>query len=211
MEVMKKAFRVWLFIFISWSIYRLFFIFPEWIDELVIKPVVFLGPILYLLNKEKKGINDIGLKKGHLFNDIYLGLFLGVLFALEGLVANYLKYGRFSFAPLLPLKGTGVLIYIFLSLGTAFSEEILGRGFLFKRMFEESKNVFKAAGYSSFLFLCLHLPVAFMNLSSWTLIVYLISVFILGMINSFLFKIRKTLTVPILVHAFWNMTVALYL
>jgi len=208
---MKKTLSVWLVIFIVWSIYRIFFFFPEWVDELIVKPLIFLGPIVYILKKEKKDCASIGIKKGNLFADIYLGIFLGVLFASEGLVANYIKYGKFSFAPILPLQGFGILIYIFLSLATAFSEEILGRGFLFARLAKEFKNNLQAAIYSSLLFVCLHLPIAFKNLSSTTLTIYLLSVFILGVTNSLLFSVRKTLTLPILIHVFWNMTVALYL
>lgn len=208
---MKKVVLVWLFVLVVWYLYRTFFFFPEWVDEVLVKPLVFLGPIVYLLKKEKKDLSSLGIKKGNLFADLYLGIFLGFLFALEGLLANWLKYGRFSFAPILNLKGMGILVYIFLSLATSFSEEILGRGFLFKRIFEKSKNLSQAAVYSSLLFLCLHLPIAFKNLSSPALIIYLLSVFILGVANSLIFNLRKTLTLPILIHTFWNMTVALYL
>lgn len=208
---MKKVLRIWFLIFIVWAFYRAFFFFPEWVDELIFKPIIFLGPIAYILKKEKKSWTSLGLKKGNLFGDIYLGIFLAFLFGFEGLVANFLKYGRFSFAPLLPLKGTGVLFYLFLSLATSFSEEILGRGYFFGQIFKESKDIFLSAIGSSLLFLGLHLPIAFINLSSWTLVVYLFSVFVLGVVNSLLFKIRKTITLPVLVHSFWNMTVALYL
>lgn len=209
--VNKKVVDIWLWIFIIWSIYRYSFFFPEWLDELVVKPLVFLGPIAWLLKKEKKGWETVGLKKGHFFQDIYLGVFLGILFAVEGLAANYLKYGRFSFAPILPLEEWGVLGVLGLSLATSFSEEILGRGFLFQRIFQKSRRLIKAAGYSSLLFLMLHLPIALRNLSSWTLVVYLFSVFTLGLVNAIIFSVRKTLTLPILIHSFWNMTVALYL
>lgn len=208
---MRKVLRTWFLIFIVWSLYRAFFFFPEWVDELLLKPIVFLGPVFYHLKKEKKSWMEVGIRKGNLYGDIYLGLFLGFVFALEGLAANYLKYGRFSFATILALKGRGILFYLILSLATSFSEEVLGRGFFFTNLYKKSKETMLSAVGSSLLFLSLHLPIAFINLSSWTLIVYLLSVFILGVINSFLFKIRKTVTLPILVHCFWNMTVALYL
>ena len=211
MKAMKKVIHTWAVIFIVWSLYRFSFFFPEWLDELIVKPLVFLGPVVYLLKKEKKGLDSIGIKEENFFKDLYWGVFLGILFAIEGLLANYLKYGQFSFAPLLPLQGAGILVYIFLSLATAFSEEILGRGFLFTRILKDSKDTFKAAVYSSLLFACLHLAIAFKNLSSLTLVIYLVSVFILSMANSIIFSVRKSLTLPILIHVFWSMTVALYL
>ena len=208
---MKRVLGVWLIIFILWSIYRFLFFFPEWVDELLVKPLVFLGPVFFLLKKEKKSLSSLGIKNDNFFADLKIGVFLGGVFALEGLLANFLKYGRFSFAPILPLKGGGILFYLFLSLATSFSEEVLGRGFLFARLFKIWASLFKAATFSSILFLFLHLPIAFKNLSSWTLFIYLLSVFILGIANSLIFNLRKTLVLPILVHAFWNMTVALYL
>lgn len=208
---MKKVIFTWLVIFIIWSIYRFSFFFPEWVDELLVKPIVFLGPVFFYLREEKKKPASIGLAKGKIFADLYIGFFLAFLFALEGLLANFVKYGRLSFAPLLPLKGAGILFYLFLSLATAFTEEVLGRGFLFSRILANTRDTLQAAVYSSLLFVALHLPIALRNLSSWTLIVYLGSVFILSMANSLIFRVRKTLTLPILIHAFWNMTVALYL
>lgn len=208
---MKKVFYIWLLIFVFWTAYRFLFVLPEWIDELIFKPIIFLGPVFYLVKKEKKKWASVGIKTGNLFVDIYLGIFLGLLFALEGLVTNYVKYGQFSFAPLVRLQGAGLLIYVFLSLMTAISEEILGRGFFFTRIFNENNNFLKAVFYSSLLFMGLHLPIALKNLSSWTLIIYLFSVFVLGAVNSLIFDLRKSLTLPILIHAFWNMTVALYL
>ena len=203
--------NVWLVIFIVWALYRYSFFFLEWVDELIFKPVVFLGPIALVLKKEKKNWSSVGLKKDNFFGDLYLGIFLGLLFALEGLAANYLKYGRFSFAPILDLGGLGILGYLGLSLATSFSEEVLGRGFLFMRMHRELKSLWQAAVYSSLLFVGLHLPIALRNLSSWTMMIYLLSVFILGVVNSLIFSMKKTLTLPILIHTFWNMTVALYL
>ena len=104
--------------------------------------------------------------------------------------------------------------FLVLSLVTAISEETLGRGFLYNRLFEEGRNQFGAAIISSVLFLLLHVPILFvqLNLTGGSLVVYLISVFLLGVTNCYLFTFRgNRLTVPILVHLFWNATVALYL
>jgi len=60
---MKRTLSVWLVIFIVWSIYRFSFFFPEWIDELIIKPLVFLAPIGYVLKKEKRTGQGSVLKK----------------------------------------------------------------------------------------------------------------------------------------------------
>jgi len=71
----------------------------------------------------------------------------------------------------------------------------------------------KASFFSSLLFLLLHLPIVFfvLKFSGLTLVIYLFSVFVLSLVNCFLFRLRGSLLAPLLVHAFWNMTIALYL
>lgn len=212
-----KVFIVWFVIFLVWAFYRASFFFPDWVDEFLIKPLIFVLPVLYVvLKREKKKIADLGLsaKPKVFFADLYIGVVIGVLFALEGLFVNFLKYGMFSFTPILASKlGGGILIFILINLATSVSEEILGRGFLYKRLYKESNNQFGAALTSSFLFLLLHVPILFtrLHLTGTSLIVYPISILLLGITNSYIFSLRGSLTLPILIHTFWNMTVALYL
>ena len=216
---MKKraVFLVWFVIFIIWSVYRAYFNFPEWIDELVVKPVIFAFPIFYLvLIREKGDLSDLGLKPSpkEFMTDLYFGVFLGALFALEGLGANYLKYGNFSFSPSQALKVTsGVGVFFLLNLMTSVWEEILGRGYLYLRLYKITNNQFSASVTSSFLFLLLHIPIMFtrLHLTGSSLIIYPISILLLGITNCYLFSLRGSLTLPILLHAFWNMTVALFL
>lgn len=210
----KQIYLVWFFIFIVWSIYRVTFRFPEWVDELLVKPLVFVGPVIWFVKfREKRGFDSLGLGKKNLFHDLYLGVGIGLLFALEGFLANYIKYGTFSFAPIAALSGIGLIPFLILSFTTSVSEEILGRGFVYNRLYTEGKSQFKAAFVSSFLFLLLHFAILFTNLSLTgpSLVVYVVSVFLLGLTNSYLFTLRGSLVVPILVHLFWNATVALYL
>lgn len=210
---MKKVFKIWFFVFIFWFLYRFFFRFPEAVDELVFKPLIFLGPLFWSLKKEKKSFASVGISKGNFFRDLYLGIGIGILFGAEALIVNYLKHGRFSFAPLLPLQGWGLLFYLFLSFATSFSEEVFARGFLFGRIYQASKKLFFSASLASILFLILHLPILLttLSLAGPDLGVFLSSLFILGFANGIIFSITKTITAPIFVHAFWNMTVALYL
>lgn len=212
-----KVFGVWFAIFIVWAFYRAYFVLPEWIDEVLIKPLIFAGPVLYLvLIREKKDLSEVGLsiKLKEFMEDLFLGVILGIVFALEGLLTNYLKYGLLSFGTIEAFKAAGgVVPFLILNLATSISEEILGRGFLFKRLYEISGKQLSAAGVSSFLFLLLHVPIMFtrLHLTGVALLVYPISILLLGIANSYMFNLRKSLVLPILIHTFWNMTVALYL
>lgn len=210
----KKVYVIWFLILLVWSIYRVYFKLPEWVDEIIVKPLIFVLPVIvWVIYQEKRRLESIGLSFRNFFKEIYIGLGIGVLFGLEGLVVNYVKYGVFSFVPLFALSSVGLLPFLLFSLSTSVSEEILGRGFVFGRIFEAEKNLFKSAVISSFMFLLLHIPILFtrLNLMGGAAVVYLVSIFILGLTNSYLYSYRKNLVVPILVHLFWNATIALYL
>lgn len=215
--IKHQTFGVWFIVFIVWAFYRAYFRLPEWIDEFLVKPLIFLSPVYYIVFiKEKKKLDEIGLggKLKDVMLDIYIGVAIGILFALEGLFANYMKYGQFSFAPILALKASGGIIPLLLiNLATSVWEEILGRGFLYKRLLNISKNQLWAAVTSSFLFLLLHVPIMFtqLHLTGISFAVYPISILLLGITNSYIFSLRGSLVLPILIHTFWNMTVALYL
>jgi len=63
------------------------------------------------------------------------------------------------------------------------------------------------------LFVLLHVPilVTTLKLHGVTLVLFFVTDFVLGLANSLLFYNTRSLVAPILVHLFWNMTVALYL
>lgn len=213
----RQVFVVWFVIFLVWAFYRAYLFFPEWIEEFFIKPAIFVAPIFYLIViREKKNLAELGLapRPKPLFLDIYLGVVIGILFALEGLLANFIKYGKFSFIPILALDTSGgIILFLVINLTSSIWEEILGRGYMYKRLFKVTNNQLWASVVSSFLFLLLHLPIMFtrLHLMGISLLVYPVSIMLLGITNSYLFTLRGSLALPILIHTFWNMTVALYL
>ncbi len=210
----KKIYLVWFLIFLAWSIYRVSGTWPEWVDELIVKPLIFVLPILWLVVvKEKRSLVSLGLTFKNFFKEIYIGVGIGLLFASEGFLVNYIKYHTFSFVPIGALASVGLIPFLIFSVATSISEEILGRGYVYSRLYEGNHNQFKSAVIASFLFLLLHIPILFtrLNLMGMSLIVYLVSIFLLGVTNSYLYTYRKSLVVPILIHIFWNATVALYL
>lgn len=99
------------YLIIIWAFYRFLFQFPDNIEELVIKPILWLLPLYFIVRKEGFGLSSVGLTFKNLFPSIYLSLGLGAVFVIEGVLANYLKYGHFNFganlgsAPLLASLG----------------------------------------------------------------------------------------------------------
>lgn len=211
---LERTFTIWGLVLIVWALYRVYVRQPEWVDELVVKPLVFLGPVLfYVLIKEKRTLSSIGLAGGRFFRDVYLGIGFGMLFAIEGVVANAVKYGKFSFAPIITVTGTSLLLYVVLSVATAFSEEVFARGYLYTRLKEGYGSEIKAMLVSTAMYFLLLVPIMFTmsKLSGVTLLIFVMTNLIMSLANTMIFNETKTVTVPILIHAFWNMAVALYL
>lgn len=208
------VFRLWAWILLAWSLYRYFFKLPETIDEFIAKPLIFVVPVLwYVIKVEKKSLASLGLTTKNLFPSIYMGVGIGFLFAIQGLIANFIKNGAFDINPIASFQQYGFLL-ILISLATAFSEEILGRGFLFSRFMEKTNgNLPYAAIYSSIMFALLHVPILLTSLKyqGITLVIFFATTITISLANAILFKYSKSLVAPILVHLFWNMTVALYL
>lgn len=213
-HTLEPVYQVWGWVLLLWSLYRYFLKLPEWVDELIFKPLVFLGPALYYVRKiEKRTFGSVGLSTNNFFRSIYIGLGFGFVFAIEGIAANAVKYGSVNISPLQVVDQYGLIPLLVLSAATAFSEELLSRGFLFSRIYEKTKNMPYASLVSTILFVILHVPilVTSLKLQGMTLVLFFVTDFILGMANSLLYFHTGTLVAPILVHIFWNLTVALYL
>ncbi len=208
------VYHLWGWILLVWSLYRRFLKLPEWADEFVFKPLVFVVPVLWYVRKlEKRSLESIGLTGKNFFTSLYIGLGFGFVFALEGVAANAIKYGKLQITPIAVFEQYGMALLILLSLATAISEEILSRGFVFSRIMEKTKNLPVASLLSTALFVLLHVPilVTSLKLQGVTLIMFFVTDIVLGLANSLLYYNTGSLVAPILVHIFWNMTVALYL
>lgn len=212
---LEPIFQLWGWILLVWSLYRYFFRgMPEWADEFVFKPVIFVLPVLwYVFKKEKRRWDSLGITGKNFMTSLYVGLGFGFVFAVEGIATNAIKYGKMTIKPIAALEQNGLIILLILSLATAVWEEILNRGFLFNRIFEKTKNLPYASVISTILFTLLHVPilVTSLHLTGMTLVLFFVTTFIMGLANSLLFYNTGSLVAPILIHIFWNMTVALYL
>jgi membrane protease YdiL (CAAX protease family) len=212
-DSLEPVYQLWGWILLMWSLYRYFLKLPEWVDEFISKPLVFVAPVIwYVLKKEQQTLESIGLTGKNFFNSVYIGLGFGMVFAIEGIAAHAIKYGKLEVNPIAAFGQYGFFLIV-LSLATAICEEILSRGFIFNRIYTKTKNLPYAAFVGSILFILLHVPilVTTTKLTGATLVLFLVTDFVLAFANSMLFVNTGSLVAPILVHIFWNMTVALYL
>jgi len=211
----QKALNLWAIILIVWSIYRAKFRFPEWVDEFIAKPIVFILPVYYFISKiEKKDfLKEIDLKSKKFFQDIAYGLGIGGIFYLTALFAFYFKFKEFNIFPEKLLSIKTLLFYLTIALATGISEEILSRGFILKRLYKESGSIITSSFFASILFFFLHVPILFTNLklSGNILLFFMATDLILSLTLSFIFLKRKSLTLAILIHAFYNFSLIVFI
>jgi len=208
------VFQFWAWQLLAWCLYRYFFRLPEPVDEFLIKPLVFIVPVLwYVLRREKRKLNSIGITRRNFALSVAIGCGFGLLFAGEAVVANIAKYGRLTITPAPVIATYGVALTFCLSLATSVSEELLSRGFLFSRLYETGRKLIHAAVFSTLLFVAFHIPILLTTLrfQGSTLILFFMTSIVLGLANSLIYYRTKSLVAPILVHLFWNMTVAVFL
>jgi membrane protease YdiL (CAAX protease family) len=198
------------YLILVWAFYRFLFRFPDEVEELVIKPVLWIAPVLYFVGKEKLKLSSLGITLKNLFPAIYLSLGLGSVFVIEGLLTNFLKYGSFNFGanigsiPLLPSLG--------LSFATAFSEETAFRGYIFSRLSFITNNVWLANIIQTVLWVGIHIPIAF-YVWKYTLmqgVVYLFLTAIFGFGSAFIFGKTKNVFGSIFLHILWEWPIILF-
>ncbi len=213
----QRVLNFWAIILIIWSIYRAKFKtdLPLWFDEFIAKPLVFILPVVYYIKKieGKKFFKGIDLRFTHIFQEILLGFLIGIIFFSTGLLGNFLKFKTFFFPSGKTTTLTNLGLVMLISLATSISEEVLSRGFVLKRLYEDSKNIFTASFSASILFFFLHVPMLFTSekIIGFLLLRVMFTDLILSLAVSFIYLERKNLILPILVHAFYNLSIYLFI
>jgi membrane protease YdiL (CAAX protease family) len=193
-----------------WAFYRFLFRLPDQIEELIIKPIIWLTPVFWFTFKEKNTISSLGFTFKNLFPAIYLSLGLGVIFVLEAVFSNFLKYGHFNFGA--NIGSTPLLMTLGLSFATSFSEETAFRGYIFGRLWSVLKNEWSANLLTTILWTLVHVPIAFFvwKLSLAAGILYLILTAAFGMGSAFIFGRTKNIWGSILLHVLWEWPIILF-
>jgi membrane protease YdiL (CAAX protease family) len=207
--IIKNVTVFYLYLILLWGFYRLLFQLPAALEELLVKPLLWLAPITYFLTKERKGLKSLGIQAGNFSSSIYYFLILGLIFALEGFALNYIKYHSFQFDANLGQNFTTALV---LSFVTASVEEITFRGYIFTRLWYALGNEVSANLTTATAWMFIHFPVALfvwkfdlINLSTYLFLVFLFS---LG--SSFLFARTKNIFLSIFLHFLWQWPIILF-
>lgn len=215
--IFERTRNVWAVIVFAWALYRYIFKtdFPIWVDELVIKPILFISPLhLYITNIEhKKFLDDIWFKRSEIKSDLLFGTIVGGILFLSGAGINAIKHGSLLPPESILLSAPWMVGYfLILALGTSISEEILSRGFLTKRLFLSNNNIILSILMGTFFSFFIRIPILFTTgIEGISLLQVLLTDFIFGLTVSFLYLQNKSISLPIIVHTFYTLSLYIFL
>jgi hypothetical protein len=208
--IAKHTIAFFAYLLVVWGFYRMLLQVPDPFDEGLVKPLVWLIPLYFLLKRERKGSDSLGITEKNMFRSIYFALFLGAAFAIEGVFINFAKYKGFNFNTSVT-QGMFISTFV-ISIITAVTEELVFRGYLFSRVWDVSKkeiqsNLLVSAGWA-----VLHLPLAIFDwqLSVGPLMVYLFLLFVFGCGASFIYAKTRNILAPIILHVLWAWPILLF-
>jgi len=208
----QKVLNLWGVILIIWAFYRLKLKMPEWFDELIAKPVVFVLPVYYFITKieEKDFFSSLKWSFKSIKKDFLISCFISLIFLITIIFANWFRHKDIGFLKQ-GINQAAFFYIIFISLAGAISEQILSTGFVFQRLYQESKNFYQTAFFNAILFFFLHVPLRFAipSLAGSQLIFLMLTDIFLSLLNSYFFLSYKSLNLPIFIHAFYNIIIAL--
>ncbi len=201
----ERVFNIWGLVLILWSLYRSYFgtALPVWFDEFIAKPAIFLTPVfLFIRHYDKQSLLTV-FGSGHRINstDVVVGLAAGSVFFIVGALNGTMT-----------VKPVSETVYIILiALCSSVVEEILSRGFVLRKLYENSRKFVTSIIFASVLFFIIHVPILFTDpaMHGSILIRAMFVNLILSGVVSTVFLIRRgNLTAPILIHALYVMSVA---
>lgn len=193
-----SLFTVYAFVFVLWLLYRFTTHNPEIIDEALVKPVLWLGPV-YLLHQKKKIRLRSFLPKKVTLRLLLFSVATGAALALLQIVPNALKGHAIPHLP------ADMPVLTLATVCTALTEELFFRGFLLTqlrlRMPALSANLISAA-----LFAAIHIPLfIFINhASAAALAISVYTVFASGFVFGLLYLYTGNLTSSIIAHFVLN-------
>ena len=209
-SVVKYLTRYSVYILIVWGFYRVLFKLPDNVEELILKPIIWLTPLIFLLRRENQKISSLGITLKNLFPAIYLSLGWGAIFAIEAIFLNFLKYKTFNFGA--NIGEGGLMLSLLISFATAFSEEIPFRGYIFNRLWGVLNNEWLANIITSVVWALVHIPVTVFvwKLSLSAVLLYLFLTFLFGLGSAFVFARTKNVFSSVFLHVLWQWPIILF-
>ena len=207
---LKHASAIAAYLLIVWGFYRLMFKLPDEIEELIVKPIIWLAPVFILTAREKLNLASIGITLTNLFPSVYFALGLGALFVIVAVILNYFKHGGLNFAANIGDKV--LLASLGISFATAVSEEITFRGYIFSRVWSSTGNEWLANLTTNAVWTLIHVPWLFFvqRLGPGPLAVNLLVTTTFGVGSAFVFARTRNIASSIFLHVLWVWPIILF-
>lgn len=192
---------VFLFILFTWTLYRYFFVTPEWVDEFIAKPLLQILPvILTVVFLEKKSLSSLSIGSKNPLQHIGIGLGVGLLLVTESVFMQKMKGVNLS------IHIDQLVFPFFVSLATGFSEELVYRGYFAKRISDIVENPYFANTIQTLLFVAIHVPLMVFVLQYGLVdcILYSVQLFVLGFVYGYIFLETDSVIATIIPHTLWN-------
>ena len=202
---------VWVYtlILVVWGFYRLLFRFPDWVEELILKPIVFIGPVWYRLSREqgktwRERWVSLGITGKNLPVAVVLGLALGVFYLLMGKLGVMLNSAGVGASG--GENNVGIGITLGLALATAISEQLVFMGYMVTRLTDFWKNEWLGVGITALLFAVIHVPILVFGyqLPIGVIASQFLLTFFLGMGNGLVMVRTRNLAAPVIAHSLWG-------
>ena len=194
------------YLLLIWGLYSWQSGFPEYLDELVFKPLLWLLPIWYLVVKvEKQSLKSLGLVWHKPFKNALLGLGISLFIWFEYILVFIVKKADFNFNPQNISAGFWLLAFL-VTLATGIVEEVAFRGFLMTRLNQVIKDKLLSNILTGLLFFLIHLPILVFvqNQNFLGIVQFFILSVSLGIIDGMIFWKTKGILAPIIAHSSLN-------
>ncbi len=197
-------------LFILWALYRTFFHFPEWVDEVIVKAIVFGGPAFLYARRVAGGQNKLGLSSKNFWCGMYFGLFIGGLYGFVGVLRSLMHGVHIEPIPL--FSSSAFWYQFFLAIMTAWWESLFFFGYIMNALKDEYRlpEVASVIG-AMVVFVMFHAPLRIL-LSGWNGVTFsqlaILGIFAIG--QAILFLRTRSIFAVTLSHALWGMVLLVY-
>jgi membrane protease YdiL (CAAX protease family) len=200
MSTYLKLFLWWLCFSSLWGIYRTFHL-PEFVSEVVAKPVIWLGItglFFYFHLIPQAVLTD--LKQNHLTTKPMWKTLLFPLFA----IAGYFLLINFRQIQLPPFSFSLLFLTIVINFSTGIVEEVVYRGVMYVWLLRHTSEA-KAFGIVQVLFLLGHVPTLVLNSASvGEAATHAVFILLGGALHTVFFRLTKSLYASSVTHGTWN-------
>lgn len=207
---LHRIVKAYVLLFVLWGVYRLLIRLPAEIEETLLKPLVFVGSVLWVERprtavaffRERWGSGDS-------FRAIIAGTAVGVGYFILYSIASIISFGSLRVGS--EISHELWLSVLFPGVLTSIWEEWTFAGYFLGEFQKILRNSWTSRLLTSGLFTLTYLPILLFwyQFTGAVLLFQIMTFFLLGFINATLMGISRNLLAPVLSHTLWGVAVVL--